>query len=254
MNVAAIGRISLKAFEGCEFRAVGDPTMFFGLTLADTLKKEGIAVGGPVTRRRVCDKDGNLPPDFVCDIVHTSRLDSSATVANKRSQGMYAECLSKLLGAFGPTPACQSALPPRQGSWKTGTEEAVRWLSDVGINAEGCVLEDGSGLSKQNRLTAACVADVLRVMYERHGPAFMETLSVAARDGSLRSRMKGTAAEGSVYGKTGYVYGVSALSGYVKTRSCGILVYSIIMNGFPMGELWKARAAQDKACVRMAEY
>jgi D-alanyl-D-alanine carboxypeptidase/D-alanyl-D-alanine-endopeptidase (penicillin-binding protein 4) len=66
--------------------------------------------------------------------------------------------------------------------------------------------------------------------------------------------MKGTAADGSVYGKTGYVYGVSALSGYVKTRSCGILVYSIIMNRFPMGELWKARAAQDKACVRMAEY
>ena len=254
MNIAALGKISLKAFEGCEFRAVGDPTMFFGLTLADTLKKEGIAVAGPVTRRRVCDRNGALPPDFVCDLVHTSRIDASATVANKRSQGMYAECLSKLLGAFGPTPACQAPLPPRQGSWKTGTEEAVRWLNDVGINAEGCVLEDGSGLSKQNRLTAACVADVLRVMYERHGTAFMETLSVAARDGSLRNRMKGTAAEGNVYGKTGYVYGVSALSGYVKTKSGSVLAYSIIMNGFPMGELWKARAAQDKACVRMAEY
>ena len=254
MNIVAIGKISAKAFEGCEFRAVGDPTMYFGLTLADTLRKEGIAVAGPVTRRRVCDKDGNLPQEFVCDIVHTSRLDSSATVANKHSQGMYAECLSKLLGAYGPTPKCESPLPPRQGSWKTGTEEVVRWLSDVGINAEGCILEDGSGLSKQNRLTAACVADVLRVMYERHGPAFMETLSVAARDGSLRNRMKGTSAEGNVFGKTGYVYGVSALSGYVKTKSGGILAYSIIMNGFPAGELWKARAAQDKACVRMAEY
>jgi D-alanyl-D-alanine carboxypeptidase/D-alanyl-D-alanine-endopeptidase (penicillin-binding protein 4) len=254
MNIAASGRIGVKASENVEYRCVADPTMFFGVTLAETLRKEGIAVAGPVVRRRVCDKDGLAPQEFVCDIVHTSRLDVTAAVANKRSQGLYAECMAKLLGAYGPTPKVEAQLPPRQGSWKAGTDEVLRWLNDVAINAEGCILDDGSGLSKQNRLTAACVADVLRVMYERRGPAFLETLAAAGRDGSLRNRMKGTAAEGNVYGKTGYVYGVSALSGYVKTRSGGILVYSILMNGFPMGELWKARVAQDKACVRMTEY
>jgi D-alanyl-D-alanine carboxypeptidase/D-alanyl-D-alanine-endopeptidase (penicillin-binding protein 4) len=91
-------------------------------------------------------------------------------------------------------------------------------------------------------------------MAERHGQAFMSTLAVAGRDGSLRNRMRGTAAEGNVYGKTGYVAGVSALSGYVRTKTGKLLVYSILMNGFPAGELWKARAAQDKACVRMAEF
>ncbi|HUX02122.1 MAG TPA: D-alanyl-D-alanine carboxypeptidase, partial [Phycisphaerae bacterium] len=134
---------------------------------------------------------------------------------------------------------------------------------DRGIPAEGLVLDDGSGLSKENRLTALAVTELLSVMFERHGPGappqdaaqgFVGTLAVAGRDGSLRSRMRNTAAEGNVYGKTGYVAGVSALSGYVRTRSGGWIAFSVLINDVPWGQLWRAKLAQDKVCIRLVDY
>jgi len=253
MSIVGTGGCWAKAAEFTEDRTVFDPTAYFGLTLAATLRAEGVDVAGPVVHRRVVGPAGRAPQGFVCDLVHASRLDQTIAVANKRSQGLYAECLLKVLGAYAPTPRPEGLLPPRQGSWQTGTDEVLRWLTDSGIVAEGCLFDDGSGLSKENRLTAACVADVLRVMHARYGDAFVATLSVAGRDGSLRNRMKNTSAEGCVWGKTGYVAGVSALSGYVRSKGGRLFVFSILMNGFPAGELWKARQVQDKACVRLAD-
>jgi D-alanyl-D-alanine carboxypeptidase/D-alanyl-D-alanine-endopeptidase (penicillin-binding protein 4) len=264
MRLRVAGRYWVGAGEAVEERTVVSPTMFFGSVLAETLRAEGIAVAGPVARERLTDSSGRVRPDFECDAVHTSRLDATAAVANKRSQGLYAECLLKLLGAYAPlarqgaagdggAPPVGAALPPRQGSWPAGVEEAQRWLAERGIPTDGCVMEDGSGLSKQDRLTALAVTELLRVMYERHGETFLKTLAVAGQDGSLAKRLSNTAAEGRVFGKTGYVLGTSALSGYVRARSGRVLVFSILMNDVPWGELWKARLAQDKVCLRLVE-
>jgi len=238
--------------------AVHNPTLYFGSALVETLRAEGIVVAGPVQRAPLVGPEG-VHPAFVCDLVHTSPLGATVTVANKRSQGFYAECLLKLLGAYAANPRAEygakaPADRPRVASWDNGRAEAMRWLAERGIPAAGVVVDDGSGLSKENRLTALAVTEILRVMFERHGEAFIGTLAVAGQDGSLRSRMRGTAAEGNVYGKTGYVAGVSALSGYVRTRSGRWVAFSILMNDVPWGQLWRARLAQDKVCIRLVEY
>jgi D-alanyl-D-alanine carboxypeptidase len=66
--------------------------------------------------------------------------------------------------------------------------------------------------------------------------------------------MRGTTAEGRVFGKTGYVLGTSALSGYVRAKSGRTIIFSVLMNDVPWGELWKARTAQDKVCLRLVDY
>jgi len=254
MRLRVAGRFYFQAAEAVEYRTVVNPTMFFGAALAETLRAEGIAVAGPIARERLADKDGKARGDFVCDVIHASRLDQTVAIANKRSQGMYAECLLKILGAFGATPKVETPLPPRQGSWPAGAAEAIGWMAERGIPTDGCVMDDGSGLSKENRLTALAVTELLSVMYQRHGDAFVETLSVAGQDGSLAKRLRNTPAAGRVFGKTGYVFGTSALSGYVRTRSGRTIAFALIMNDVPWGELWKARLAQDKACLRMIDY
>ena len=255
--------------------AVHNPTLYFGSALAETLRAEGIAVAGPVQRAHLVTADG-VHPAFVCDLVHTSPLGATVTVANKRSQGFYAECLLKLLGAYAANPRAEygakaPADRPRLASWDSGRAEAMRWLAERGVPTAGVVVDDGSGLSKENRLTALAVTELLALMYERHGPGFagakpgsaeatpgapgfVGTLAVAGQDGSLRSRMRNTAAEGNVWGKTGYVYGVSALSGYVRTRGGRWVAFSILMNDVPWGQLWRARLAQDKVCIRLVGY
>ena len=254
MRIQVGGRCWARTGESVEYRAVVNPTVYFGVALAQTLRAEGIAVAGPIVRERLVDATGRARRDFIVDVVHASRLDVTAAVANKRSQGLYAECLLKLLGAYGSEPNPRTTLPPVRGSWAAGAEEVRRWLDDRSIPADGCIIDDGSGLSKQNRLTALCVTELLRVMVERHGEAFVRTLAEPGQDGSLRNRMRNTPAEGRVYGKTGYVLGTSALSGYVRTKSGRTVVYSVIMNMVPWGGLWKARQAQDKICLRLVEY
>ena len=258
LRIRASGGYWTGAAPAVQNVAVADPTLYFGTALVETLRAEGLTVAGPVARARLVGPEG-VHPAFVCDLVHTSPLDATVAVANKNSQGFYAECLLKLLGAFAANPRAEygakaPADRPRLASWETGREEAMRWLKDRGIPAEGLVLDDGSGLSKENRLTALAVTELLRVMFERHGEAFIRTLAVAGRDGSLRSRMRASAAEGNVYGKTGYVAGVSALSGCVRTRSGRWLAFSILMNDLPSGSLWRARLAQDKVCIRLVDY
>ena len=252
IRLRVAGRYWAQSPETVENRTVVSPTMFFGSALAETLRAEGINVAGPIVRERLADAAGRARADFVCDVLHQTRLDATVAVANKRSQGLYAECMMKLLGAFGPTPKIDTVLPPRQGSWQNGADEVRRWMVERGIPAEGCVIDDGSGLSKTNRLTALAVTELLRVMYERHGDLFVQTLAEPG-EGSLIKRLRNTPADGRVFGKTGYVLGASALSGYVRAKSGRILIYSIIMNDVPWGGLWKARDAQDKVCLRLVE-
>jgi len=252
--IRAAGRYWAEAPEAVECRTLDDPTRVFGASLVHTLRRCGIAVEGGVVRGRLTEPGGEARKDFVCDLVHTSRLDAAVTVANKRSQGLYAECLMKLLGAYGLTPKAATPLPARQGSWASGTEEVRRWLAERGIPSAGCVIDDGSGLSKENRLTAFAVVQVLATMHRLYDARFVATLAVAGRDGSLQKRMRDTAAEGRVYAKTGYVRGASALSGYVYANSGRVVAFSILMNDVPWGELWKARLAQDKIAIRLVDY
>ena len=252
--IRAAGRYWSKAPAAAEFRTLDDPTRVFGAALVHTLRQSGIEVAGPVVRGRLAAPDGAARQDFVCDLVHTSRLDTTVAVANKRSQGMYAECLLKLLGAYALTPHVTTPLPPRQGSWASGTEEVRRWLTGRGVPSAGCVFDDGSGLSRENRLTAFTVAHLLGLMHQLYGPQWVQTLSAAGRDGSLSKRMRHTAADGHVYGKTGYIRGVSALSGYVYAAGGRVVTYSILMNNLPSGALWKARLAQDKICIRLVGF
>lgn len=265
VRLRVAGRFWSGAGEAVEYRAAVAPTMFFGSVLAETLREEGLAVAGPVARERLVGADGRARPDFACDVIHSSRLGATAAVANKRSQNLFAECLMKLLGAYGPlfppgaaagAPALPEdvLLPPRQGAWAAGAEEARRWMAERGLPLQGCVIDDGSGLSKENRLTALAVTELLRVMLERHGDAFVGALAAAGEDRSMANRLRGTAAEGRIWAKTGHVFGASALSGYVRARSGCTLIFSIIMNNVHLSEPGTTRAAQDKACLRMVEY
>ena len=80
--------------------------------------------------------------------------------------------------------------------------------------------------------------------------AFRKSLAVAGRTGTLSGRMRGTAAEGRCSAKTGTIDGVSALSGYCKSRS-GLVAFSILMNSI---NTTTARNAQDAMAAAIARY
>ena len=78
------------------------------------------------------------------------------------------------------------------------------------------------------------MTSVLAQMYRdpRHREAFVSTLPVAGKDGSLAARMKRTRAEGNAAAKTGSISNVRSLSGFVRSRDGEMLVFSILSNDF----------------------
>ncbi len=124
-----------------------------------------------------------------------------------------------------------------------------------GQTVEGLRLVDGSGYSRDNRLSASLLVAALQrcAQTEPQYQALSQSLPVAGADGTLSDRMRGTAAAGRVRAKTGTLPSVSCLSGYVESKDRPRLAFSILMNGFSCSVL-AARRAQDQMAIAMAQY
>ena len=155
------------------------------------------------------------------------------------SDNHTAELLLKQLGA----------VVGRGGSTTAGAAVVRAVLADHQVPLAGVRIADGSGLSSLDRMTPKTLVTILQRAWAdpEIGPALMEVLPVAGRDGTLRHRMRSAPARGNVRAKTGTLTNASALSGYVRNR----YAFAILQNG---SRLWAAHAAQDRfAAVLAAE-
>ncbi len=96
-------------------------------------------------------------------------------------------------------------------------ERVVRgWLANKGIHDGGLVLDNGSGLSRSERITPWQLASVLKVAQaSRYAPDLAMSLPVAGVDGSMRNRLKDSPAAGWARLKVGGLRNVSSIAGYV---------------------------------------
>ena len=142
----------------------------------------------------------------------------------KDSQNFYGETLLKTLGrAAGGI-----------GTTASGRQAVRETLTAWNVPADAIVMQDGSGLSRQNYVTADAIVMILKRMWEdeRLRGRFLSVLPVAGQDGTLESRMKGTILNGRVQAKTGTISNVRSLSGFVETKAGEKLVFSMIANHF----------------------
>lgn len=90
------------------------------------------------------------------------------------------------------------------------------WLQAKGLKLPGLVVDNGSGLSRSERVSADGLAQLLRAAWQSPAmPEFIASLPLAGVDGTLRRRLNGSAAGGRAHLKTGYLEGVRAVAGYL---------------------------------------
>src|SRR4030095_7996315 len=146
-----------------------------------------------------------------------------------------------------------AAVELRQTSEDRGVEVVKSFLKNVGIRPESLDLNDGSGLSRNDMVTADSTVQLLTYMSRhRYADVFRDALPVAGVDGTLRNRFKGTAAENNLRAKTGSLSSASSLSGYVKTTTGENIVFSIIVNNYP--EDAEPRAVSDAIGLLLASF
>lgn len=108
--------------------------------------------------------------------------------------------------------------PP--GNPEKGQRAIEYWLGTQGFQWPEFVLGNGSGLSRESRISARHMGELLLHAYASpYMPEFIASLPVAGVDGTVRKRMKGEDIVGRAHLKTGTLNGVRAIAGYVLTRS-----------------------------------
>jgi serine-type D-Ala-D-Ala carboxypeptidase/endopeptidase (penicillin-binding protein 4) len=161
---------------------------------------------------------------------------------DKSSDNFIAEMLVKGLGRdFGTA-----------GTTAAGVKAARDYLSSLGVDVAHTRLRDGSGLCYKDRLSTAVVTQLLDAVADKpYFKSYWTALPVAGVDGTLRTRMRGTAAARNLHGKTGTLDIASSLSGFVTTADGHDLVFSMLMNGHPINGT-SAHKAQDAIGAALA--
>jgi D-alanyl-D-alanine carboxypeptidase/D-alanyl-D-alanine-endopeptidase (penicillin-binding protein 4) len=185
--------------------------------LRDGLVRRGIRVDGSVI-------DSILPTPFKMDtlfVLVSPPLRDILPALMKPSQNQIAEILLRTIGLE------RGGLGTADSARKIVGQQLLAW----GVQPDGFVIRDGSGLSDQDLLTPETIVRVLdRIQRDTAFATFYNSMPIAGVDGTIDTRMKGTPAEGNVHAKTGTLNKARSLSGYVTTADGERLIFSIIAN------------------------
>lgn len=202
-----------------------------------------------IFREEEIDWDGTVTEDTTPNtatllLTRTHNIDQVLLPMMKKSNNSMAESLFYQLAA-------------QKGKSRAGRKQAVAHyntlIRHIGLDPTHYQIADGSGLSLYNYLSPELLGRMLRYAYNdddiyRH---LLPSLPIAGEDGTLRKRMRGSAAQGNVRAKTGTVEGVSTLSGYLTTATGNLLCFSIMNQG--IRHTSTGRNFQDRVCKALCK-
>ncbi len=250
--IVVSGEIRSGARDRWDLVSVADPALFAAGALRQALSERGIMVSGRTRgvsdpsasiltgRTAWPDSTGRAPRALATH--HSPPLIDLLAVTNKSSHNLYAELILRTLGRH----------VMGDGSFEGGTAAVERFmLEEAGVPPGSVDLADGSGLSRDNRVSAAAFVRALGHMAQSDlWEPLWESLPQAG--GRELRRMNRSAAEDNLRAKTGTLSSVSALSGQLRTVEGERVLFSILQNGVPSPR--SAKYIEDRLSVRLATF
>ncbi len=236
-KITLSGTIGERASQGVIRKRVDYPSVYGANVFKHALEGVGIKVSGKL-------RTGVRPDDAKTLHFHLSEpLWYAIMMMNKFSNNFIAEQIYQLIGADN---MAKTSLEKSQ--------EIVQNFMEKVTDAKGFKQLNGSGLYVGNLLSPRQIVDVLSYMSTHHTyPEYAASLAVAGADGTLRGRLTKGSAKGNARAKTGTLSVVSALSGYLKTKSGRRVAYSILFNDPPIHAA-RMRNIQDAMLSKIAEF
>lgn len=227
-----VGAQTVNAADGVRFRVSGEAYGacgefdFYRLAFdqqafaARALKTMWGELGGTMTGTV---KNGQIPSDAVPVAAHQSPpLAEVIRLVNKRSNNVMTRVLMLTLGAeAGQRPATVA-----------GSAEVVKQiLTNQGIELGQTVVDNGSGLSRNSRISADVMADMLQHAWRSPAmPEYVSSMAILGVDGTLKRRLRGDDARGYANMKTGALKDARAIAGYVLSKSGKRYVFVSLVN------------------------
>ncbi|MFT5049709.1 MAG: D-alanyl-D-alanine carboxypeptidase/D-alanyl-D-alanine-endopeptidase (penicillin-binding protein 4) [Chlamydiales bacterium] len=221
--------------------AAPDPVALFGSAVVGGLAERGIEIEGGYVRQR------SAPGGKVVASMHSPISDSVIPILT-HSNNAVADQLFLTLGLR------VAGVGTRAG----GAQAVGQALDQLGLERGGWKQVGGSGLSRDNRVSARQLCGLLQAARGVSGAArelFDRGMPIAGETGTLASRMRKSVARGRVHAKTGFINGTSALSGWLTTEAGRELIFSILVE-YPTFEglnthCWKPM--QDRICEELVD-
>ena len=211
-----------------------DPARYAAEVLTRLLTERGVAVGGPPS--------SGTAPDDVSAIATLPSLPMGEIVAEllTQSDNNTAELLLKEIGVS----------VAGEGSTAAGARATAEVIAQLRLPGDGAVIVDGSGLERADKVTC----QLLVAMLERVGPQsdLARGLAVAGVSGTLAERFENSPVAGKLRAKTGSLFDVAALAGFVDGHSGNILTFALVTNS--LSRLQTGFDLQDELAHLLVRY
>jgi serine-type D-Ala-D-Ala carboxypeptidase/endopeptidase (penicillin-binding protein 4) len=217
-----------------EFHLAPWPITQFNQALIHNLWAE---VGGTI---KGTVRYGKTPPDALTALsVNSPPLADVIRDMNKWSNNVLARQILATLGAQ----ANASEVKGGGDTLRQGALALIQTLDAAGLPTEGMHVENGAGLSRDERLSARQLTALLKAAFESDVmPEFLAALPVVGVDGTARRRLKDSPARAQARIKTGTLNEVSAMAGYVRDKKGDWWAIAMLVN-HPKAQA--SQAAQD---------
>jgi serine-type D-Ala-D-Ala carboxypeptidase/endopeptidase (penicillin-binding protein 4) len=216
-----------------------DPVAHTARELARLLEERGVTVLG---ESGALDPDADPPLVGRLATVQSPPLEEILRFAVQRSDNHLTDHLFHQIGRA----------RTGEGSWERG-ERALRQVLDrFDVDHSGARFADGSGLSRDDRVTARLLVDLDRAMTDsRFGSTWGTLMAVTGESGTLRQRLRGTPASGRFLGKTGTLRDVTSLAGMVVGDDGQRFHLAVLANEATGADRWTARALMDELILAL---
>lgn len=207
--------------------AVNDTAAYLGDLLQQELHQRGIVLTGKTRRLEPASDDGRAWQTLAQ--VSSAPLASLLAEVLQHSDNLYADNLLKTLGAQ------RSGI----GSFEVGAREVKQILREqAGLELGRTTLKDGSGLSRDNQLSARQLAAVLSFLNSNPQMVAYQALPVAGQNGTLKYRrsLREAPLSGNIRAKSGSVNGSSNLAGFIQAASGKRYIFVLMVAGIARGD------------------
>lgn len=179
-------------------------------------------------------RDGSTPDNAVHLLTHESTtLADTLKIVNKASDNVMARLVFLSIGAESKfNVSTETTSEQTKPETTARASQAIRlWLAQQGIDAKDFAIENGSGLSRTDRISTQQLAQVLRRAAQSHWyPEFATSLPIVGIDGTMQRRLKDSVAQARSRIKTGYLKNSVAIAGFVRDLKDRDMIVVAILN------------------------
>lgn len=202
---------------------------------AATIRTVWSQMGGLITGQ---SRLGETPEDSRLMMTSESPdLVSTIRDINKWSNNVMARQLLLAIGA-------ENRRPEDADDREAGIREVIGWLKSKGVETDGLVIENGSGLSRDSRISARQGAQILQVAWKSpYAADLIASLPLIAMDGTMYRRLRNTGMAGLGRIKTGYLENVRSIAGFTRDTNDTTWAVVGLVNHAPA---WNGQALLDK--------